>query len=179
MKREWSSWISIAANVGLIVGLVLVAMQLRQNADLTRVQIFSQNISDERAVEIGMFGDHGAVAWAKSIEEPAIMTSAEIKIMDGWLVNQVLGWSRSALLESEGLVAPGTTEAHVRATSAYFGNRFARTWWKYESQRGYDSEFVSLVDSVLHDVDENENQRWLNALKAEAAAREDESTFRR
>jgi len=63
MKREWNNWISIAANIGLIVGLALVVLQLRQNADLARLQIISQNISDERAVEIGMFGDAGAIAW--------------------------------------------------------------------------------------------------------------------
>ena len=59
----WGNLISVAANVGIIVGLVLVALQLRQNASLARIQILSQDISDERAAEIGMFGDAGAVAW--------------------------------------------------------------------------------------------------------------------
>jgi hypothetical protein len=97
MRLNWNNLISIAANLGIIVGLVLVALQLRQNASLARIQILSQDISDERAVEIGMFGDAGAVAWAKPIESLETMTSAEVKVVDGYLVNQVQGWLRVLL----------------------------------------------------------------------------------
>jgi len=102
------------------------------------------------------------------------MTSADIKVVDGYLVNQVQGWSRMQLLESAGLVAQGSREIQIRATSDfYFGNRFAQYWWKYEAQRGYDPEFVSLVESVLQEVDENRNQQWLIDLRADLASNVD------
>jgi len=171
MKLNWANLISIAANVGIIAGLILVALQLRQNATLARVQILSQDISDERAVEIGMFGDSGAIAWAKSVEDPGSMTSAEIKVVDGWLINQVQGWLRMQLLEAEGLVPSGATEARIRTgVDFYFGNTFAKTWWKYESQRGYEPAFVDLIDSALREIDEHRNRRWLDDLRSEVRA---------
>jgi hypothetical protein len=170
MKLNWNNLVSIAANVGIIVGLVLVALQLRQNAALARVQILSQDISDERAVEIGMFGDAGAIAWAKSIESPGTMNSAEVKVVDGWLVNQVQGWLRVQLLELEGLVPSGSTEARIRnVVDFYFGNRFAKAWWKYESQRGYDPALVELVDSALRRIDDDSNRHWLNDLRSDVS----------
>jgi hypothetical protein len=160
--------ISIAANIGIIVGLVLVTLQLRQNASLARIEILSQDISDERAVEIGMLGDAGAVAWAKSIENPRSMTSADVKVVDGYLVNQVQGWLRILLLESEGLVESGTTEARIRTgVDFYFGNRFAQAWWKYESQRGYDAVLVGLVNAAIREIEDERNLRWLGDLASD------------
>ena len=168
----FNRWFSIAANVGIVIGLILVGLQLRQNASLARIQILSDDISDERAAEMAMFGDAGAVAWAKSIEDPGSMTSAEIKVVDGWLVSQVLGWSRVALLENEGLLAAGATKQRIETSiSFYFGNQFARNWWKYEKQNDYDHEFVSMVDEAIERLEDNENKIWLQNLKKDIGVR--------
>ena len=78
-----------------------------------------------------MFGE-GSIAWAKSIENPGSLTSAEIKVVDGWLHNQVLQWERTKLLQEERLLSAAEAEQKIRKGVAfYFGNRFGRrglTW---------------------------------------------------
>jgi len=34
-------WLSLVANVGVMLGLVLVAFQIRQDVELTKIQLFS------------------------------------------------------------------------------------------------------------------------------------------
>jgi hypothetical protein len=166
MKTEAvNKWISISANLGLIAGLVLVAVQLRQNADLMRVQILSDNIATDQALDIAMFGDDGSIAWAKAIEEPSNLTSAEIKVVDGWLINKVYQWQRIRMLEDEGLLPAGSTESDINdGFSFYFGNRFAKAWWKHERKRSYNSEFKRMIDEAIDELDDQENLRWLNQL---------------
>ena len=42
-----------------------------------------------------------------------------------------------------------------------------RGWWKHESPRGYDAEFVGLVNSALAEIDDERNGRWLSDLKSD------------
>jgi hypothetical protein len=166
MKVETvNKWLSVCANFGLIAGLLLVAMQLRQNADLMRVQLLSDGITTDQDIESAMFGDDGSIAWAKSIEDPSDLTSAEIKVMDGYLITQVYSWQRLRLLEEEGLLPAGSTESAIKTGQEfYFGNRFAKVWWKHESQNHSDSEFVRMIDESLDELDDQRNLRWLNQM---------------
>jgi hypothetical protein len=160
-----NKWLSVCANAGLIAGLVLVFLQLRQNADLMKVQILSDNIATNQAGELAMFGDHGSIAWAKSIEDPSDLTSAEIKVVDGYLINQVYQWNRINLLEDEGLLPAGSTESRIKnGVKFYFGNRFAKAWWQHERKNDYNSEFLRMIDETLEELDDQENLRWLNQL---------------
>ena len=46
MNRErLNTWLALTASVGVIVGLIIVALELNQNADLMRIQI-SQSRAD-------------------------------------------------------------------------------------------------------------------------------------
>ena len=70
------------------------------------------------------------------------------------------------LLEDEGLLAPGATEARIRTSAKfYFGNRFAKICWEHEKKNDHDPEFVRMVDEFLVGLDDEENLRWLNQLK--------------
>ena len=59
-----------AANIGVIGGLVLVGLQLKQNSDLLKTQLLYEEsgrfISGEQAVYV----ENAARVWATSIEQP-------------------------------------------------------------------------------------------------------------
>jgi hypothetical protein len=46
-------WLSLAANIGVMLGLVLVAYQIRQDVELTKVQLFSDATSVMDAYLVG------------------------------------------------------------------------------------------------------------------------------
>jgi hypothetical protein len=86
-------------------------------------------------------------------------------VVDGYLVIQVYGWDRLRLLEEEGLSPAGSTESAIKTGAKfYFGNRFAKVWWKHESQNHSDSEFVRMIDESLDELDDQRNLRWLNQM---------------
>ena len=65
-----NSWLKIASNVGLIGGLVLVAVQIQQHRDLTRLQMRLDFIASFQQMELGMLGEEPSVSWSKSIRDP-------------------------------------------------------------------------------------------------------------
>lgn len=55
-----NSWLGIAANVGVVVGLVLVAVQIRQNSNLTRAQVANDWFLADMQLELSMMGENPA-----------------------------------------------------------------------------------------------------------------------
>ena len=63
MKADrWNAWLQIVANLGLIGGLVLVAVQIQQTRDLARLQLHFDRELAFQEVEIAMLGESPAEA---------------------------------------------------------------------------------------------------------------------
>ena len=77
-----NSWLQVSANIGIVLGLVAVGVQLKQNADLTRVQLLYEESNRVIDLELRVVGEQAAEVWAKSIDDPENLTLAEIRIMD-------------------------------------------------------------------------------------------------
>jgi len=69
-------WLALAANLGLLAGLIMVALQLNQTSELARAQLINEGNITESQVWAGLMGEDPAEAIAKSIENPSEMTFA-------------------------------------------------------------------------------------------------------
>jgi hypothetical protein len=161
-----SGWLQIVANLGLIAGLVLVAVEIQQTRDLARVQLQVEGTLAFQQVEIAMLGESPAEAWARSILDPDSLSPMEVKIVDSWLIHQVNQWRRTAFMEAEGLAEPGATERKVRENAwFYFGNPFAKRWWRtIKRDGGWEPAFARIVDSQLAALEDTQNARWIEEM---------------
>ena len=70
-----NSWLSLIASVGILAGLVLVAVELNQNTDQLRLQLTfqaNQKIFDNNR---DLLGDNPTPAYAKAITDPVNVTA--------------------------------------------------------------------------------------------------------
>ncbi len=115
MKSERiNSWLQIATNLGLIAGLVLVAVQIQQTRDLTRLQMQLDLLAASQQMEQGLLGEEPGIAWAKSIRDPTSLSDAEVKSIDSYLINQLNHWEWLVSMENAGLEEIGALEQSVR-----------------------------------------------------------------
>jgi hypothetical protein len=98
-------WLTLGANIGVVIGLVLVAFQINQDADLTRAQLFSEATDSRREFNQGMMGSDPMRVVTKSIERPHELTLEELQIMDMYLIAAVNEVRRLELLQDTGLAA--------------------------------------------------------------------------
>jgi len=170
-----NSWLTLVANVGIVVGLFLVAFQIKQEADLTKVQLFSDHTNSRREWNQAMMGNDPMTVVAKSIESPHELTLAELQIMDMYLIGAVNEIRRLEVLKEAGL----SVEANVEGfQSFYFGSNFANAW--YEQYRG-GGEFgathtkitsvdpnwlVNFFDKVLASLEDDAGQSLARDLDA-------------
>ena len=68
--EKLSGWITVATNVGLLLGVILVVFQINQNSELAREQIDHQSWTDNMNLYLTMMGDNPAATIAKAVEHP-------------------------------------------------------------------------------------------------------------
>ncbi len=175
MKLErFNAWLQVGASLGLIAGLLLLAVEIQQTRDLTRLQMRLDRDDALQQTELAMLGEEPAVAWAKSIRDPSSLSDAEAKVVDSYLVNLLLLYTRTARMEEAGLTDLSQLERTIRSSAwLYFGNPFARRWWRNDREMGgWDPDIVRILDEEIARLDSGNSERWLNDLLSTDGNRE-------
>lgn len=89
---RWSRWLTFGANIGVVLGLIILIVEVRQNAALTRASMEQQKNNFLAEIELNLAKPELASVWMKSIRSPQDLTDAELKTLDGLLVAVMLQW---------------------------------------------------------------------------------------
>ena len=71
-------WLTLGANIGTLIGLILVGFEIKQNSTLVRAQVVDSNFSDQQTWALSQVGEDSATVWAKSVEDPGSITLTDI-----------------------------------------------------------------------------------------------------
>lgn len=56
-------WLAVAANIGVVLGLIMLIVEVRQNAALTALQLTAERHASEEGAEAMLVGGNGAEVW--------------------------------------------------------------------------------------------------------------------
>jgi hypothetical protein len=157
-NSKLSSWLQITANVGIVAGLLLVGVQLKQNSDLLKTQLLYDESRRAVNLETLVVGEDGAEVWAKSISGAKSMSLSEQRIMEALLWSFVEQLRSTRLLAELGLLEDEEWRLRVNSESAfYLGNEYGKAWWvNYsESNASLPDDLKAEIDSRLSEVDTN------------------------
>jgi len=161
-----SNWLQIAANTGIVVGLLLVGLQLKQNSDLLKTQLLYEESSRLVDLETQIVGEIGAEVWAKSISDPENLNLAEQRTMEALLWSYVEQLRSTRLLGELGLLEDEEWKARVRSDTAfYLGNKYGRAWWANfkEGNSMLSPELTEEIDLRLSLVDPNFTAEYIRS----------------
>jgi len=137
-----NSWLSLGANIGVGIGLVLVAYQINQEAELTKIQLFSEATSSRKEFNQSMMGSDPMEVVAKSIERPHELTLSELQLMDMYFISALNELRRLELLSQAGLDVDAEVEGFHYF---FFGSNFAQAWFQ---EYGGENEFQSTREQI-------------------------------
>jgi hypothetical protein len=123
-----ASWLQIIGNFGLIVGLVLVAVQIKQNNDLAKAQMLNDAYLDAGVQAMMRAGENPAVTLAKSITTPDQLTYEDFVVLAAL---KAAWWTRVKRIEDLTSAGYGYFSVEQFAHSAGFelGDPFELAWW--------------------------------------------------
>jgi hypothetical protein len=158
-----NSWLGIVANLGVVVGLVLVALQIRQNTQITKAQVANDWFLADMQLELAMMGENPAFAWTKAIVAPDDLDPHEAAVLDRYFNFGLVQIQRLQKMHELG-VADAEWMERASYLSWHLGNEVGRRWWSH-FRGGFPEEFAGMVDGILEAADEGRNAAALQALR--------------
>jgi hypothetical protein len=159
-------WLTLGANLGVLLGLVMLIVEVRQNATLTRTAMDQQKNDLLVQVELSIAKREMAEVWVKSIRTPEDLTDAEARMVESHLVSQLLQWDQLFQMESAGLVSHDRVRQHILNTAPfYFGSRFAKNWWAGETPGWGGTPMMDVAGPIIDDLDADYLVKRLDSLK--------------
>ena len=80
-----NQWLMLGANVGVLIGLILVVLEINQATVTTKAEMLTSYQNRWVELDHSMQDADFAQAWAKAIESPDQMTTAEMIQVGGLL----------------------------------------------------------------------------------------------
>ncbi len=145
-----ADWLQIIANFGILIGLILVLMQMRQNEELQRIQIMNQYHDSYSAYETAFAGENLPDIWEKSWLEPENLTLSEMRAMEAITFVPLNRWINLYRQSEAGILDQEDWKYEVlNDVSYYFDTPYARAWWQ---EMGSSMHDVGYIPSEMYDI---------------------------
>ena len=161
-------WLTLAANVGVLIGIVFLALEIRQNSDHLALQL-EFAVPTHKIFEINrdLMDPSVATILGKAIESPEELTFEQGLVASSFVLNALNEWEDRYLLHKAGLASVIDWKRHIRENINWtLGSRFALA--VYSSNRdAFEIEFVEYVDELLGEVPEDGTYLWWTDMQSD------------
>ncbi len=166
MKRR-IDWLQAAGSLGILVGLILVALQMKQNSDLLAAQLAHAESDRYIAIETAAMGEDLPRAWAKALDEPQSLTLEEQIVVEGYMFSTIERWRSLHRVSEQGLSSQAWEPIVREDTSYYLAHPYGRAWWETftsDPSVDYPPELVSFVTDELNTTARNYTRRYFSQM---------------
>ena len=122
--------LTLAANIGVIVGIVFLVLEMRQTSAIATAQVRLEYAAGWRSVDESRQDGSFSQVITKSIENPDELSLSEVVQLDAYysgILDQMLS---AQTARTTGLVDSPFSEVANTVGRIYFSDEFARSWWQ-------------------------------------------------
>lgn len=164
-----SRWLTLGANIGVVLGLIILIVEIRQNEALTRVATEGAMNELMAETEFHLAQPEQSAAWVKSYMTPETMTDVDIKMNEAVLVSLLMQWDYAFQMQRAGLRTRAEVERLIRNTAPfYFGTRFGKKWFEAQAPGWQGTDMMDVAGPIVAGLDENFMRDYFTALRPEA-----------
>lgn len=139
--------LQIMSNVGVVLGLVLVAAQMNQTTDAIRLQNYQSTMSGFVGLDLAAVGDTGYAAHTAALLHPAEMTEEEI-VQYWYFVDAVMTLAVSQWLAVQsGQATESDWSESRRELCSSLNHPVARIIWDSYKSSGFPQRFIDEIDA--------------------------------
>ena len=131
-SSKFGYWLQVGANVGILIGLMLVFAQLRQTNTITGAELFSDNLESVVTRELALLGETPELSMSRVLFDPQTATREDYFVADRVYSAALLQLRRAMLLSDAGFY--GTNEnvinarGFVKLNYQIFANPYGLAW---------------------------------------------------
>jgi hypothetical protein len=143
---QLNEWLQILASFGVLVGLLVVAYEIKQNTEFARVNHYQSTYNmwmDFSSLEIE--SDIGDI-FIRSIEDPESLSPRDVYRLNAYYVTYLSIHENTGIAMDFGLATAGPSDAIGELEAQYyFSSEFSRRWFERNKYwlRPYNVEVIS------------------------------------
>lgn len=173
---RWGRWLTLAANMGVLLGLFVLIMEVQQNAALTRASMEQDKNNFLAQIELNLAKPEMTEVWMKSINAPDSLSDIEIKMLEAHLVSFMLQSDHRLQMYRSGLIPLAEAREDLSNTMPfYFGSRFGKNFWALQAPGWQGSKMIELGQPIIDGLDDNFMRDYYAQLRIEADAPQEDS----
>jgi hypothetical protein len=145
-------WLTFGANLGVIVGIVFLVLEMRQNSAIASAQVRLDYAAGWRSVDESRQSESFAKVIVKSIESPEELSLIELVQLDAYysgVLDQLLS---AQIASTSGLRETPFADVAKSVGTIYFSNEFARSWWtqiRSDWSSATENGFQEIMDEAV------------------------------
>ena len=146
-----AAWGEFIGGIAVVVSLIYLASQIRQNSRLLRASTASASGDTSSRLKTLMVQDSevARIFWEGTASE-AVLSEADRQRFDPLIGVYMDGMNQEYQFARDGLIPPGVWEARVRGTRISFQQPGMRRWWN-DYRYTYGDEFCVFVDGLIRE----------------------------
>lgn len=122
-------WLTLAANVGVMLGLIVLIFELNQGRHLARSELGAHTVEMIGDVRSEFPNEPLRLAWITAIASPQDLTDEDVISLDAHMFNLMGILFREEYLIQAGLFKDDRAIIAQAFSNMMLGNSFGRIWW--------------------------------------------------
>jgi hypothetical protein len=161
-------WLTLVANVGILLGLILVILEINQNSQIARASLINEGNNGANQIWSTLMSGSANESIARAVECPAQMSYADYMVFDTYLFASFNNIYRDYQLSQEDLYTEEEWRTSVEAYAHwYLGNPIGAVWWRKVGRTFFADEFVDHVDATMANVAGKDSYAVWSEIRAE------------
>jgi len=156
-------WFTMLVNLSVLAGIVLVAIQIQQNTDITKAQMANEYYLLDAQLELTMMGESPALSLEKAIYFPDELNQEDAVILDRYFNFGILQLQRIQKMIELGVADEELYQERAGYLIWHLGNEAGRRWWN-QYALGEPNELSRDIETVLAGSNFQINKEVLDAM---------------
>ena len=172
MDSQYSMrWLNVIANIGVLIGLLSVLFQMKQDQELLRVTLTNDYYTSYITADTSFAGESLPAIWEKSLLDPKNLSLREMRTMEAQTFAPINRWINLYRLSEAGIVNESFWKSQVNLDAGYYlGDSYGRAYWEVSKEDWEDSflpkELRDHIDKTLLDRKLNETLAYYQKIQA-------------
>lgn len=159
-KDRLDKWLSVVGHAAVIIGLIIVAFELRQGSAVANGELSAQFMTNWQELDRSRQDPSFAEIYAKAIEDPQNLTLVEKIRLDGYYSVVMDQMELARLLVDLGLFE-STYEEILRVNARiFFTTPYSHAWWKSFSAATHPTTIAIVNDELKRLSIDGERKRF-------------------
>ncbi len=145
-----AAWGEFLGGIGVIVSLIYLASQIRQNTKTIRASNFSEHLTAIGQFAAMLVDPETASLYLRGLDDFGGLSSEDQVRFNGLMSQEWNRAWRTLHLHQQGLIDDQLVATQMHALTAFLGNPGVRQWWE-ASQHWWDADFRDFVYGLIRE----------------------------